>query len=220
MREQVIREIENNKIIVIVRNVKREQLIDLAQAMYDGGIRLLEITYSAKGDVSDEETAQNIQILAERFRDRMFIGAGTVLNEKQVELTYKAGGQFVISPDTCPEVICKTRSFNMASIPGSLTPTEMQIAYKNGADFVKIFPITDLGTGYLKAVKAPLSHLKFLAVGGIDENNIRDYLEAGACGVGIGSNIVDKELLKNNDYAAIMSLAKKYVFAATRKAEM
>lgn len=217
MREEVIRAIEKNKIIVIVRKVKRERLIDLAQAMYDGGIRLLEVTYNANGEVTDEETAQSIRMLAEHFRGKMFIGAGTVLNEKQVEMTYNAGGRFVISPDTYPEVIQKTRSLGLVSISGALTPSEMQIAHRNGADFVKIFPITGLGTEYLKAVKAPLCHIKFLAVGGIDENNIRDYLKVGVCGVGIGSNIVDKELLKHNDYVSLTNLAKKYVSAVTEK---
>lgn len=211
MREQIIKSIEENKLIAIVRNVKREQLIPLAQAMYDGGIKLLEITYDSKGKITDEETARNIELLANKFDGKMYIGAGTVLNLKQVELTHNAGGRFIISPDTCVEVIHKTRDLNMVSIPGALTPTEMQLAHRSGADFVKIFPITGLGINYLKAIKAPLGHIKFLAVGGIDENNISDYLKAGACGFGIGSNIIDKELLKNNDYKSLTSLAKKYV---------
>lgn len=213
MREKVIQSIEKNKLIVIVRNVKREQLVPLAQAMYDGGVRLLEITYDASGEITDEETANNIKILAEHFRGKMYIGAGTVLTEKQVELTYKSGGKFIISPDTCPEVIQKTIKLEMVSIPGALTPTEMQTAHRNGADFVKIFPITNLGVEYFKAIRAPLKHLKFLAVGGINENNAVGYLNAGVCGFGVGSNIVDKTMLKNNDYSSITALAKKYVSA-------
>lgn len=213
MREQVIQAIEKNKLIVIVRNVKKEQLIPLAQAMYEGGVRLLEVTYDSGGTTTDEQTAQSIRELAEHFKDKMIIGAGTVLTEKQVELTCAAGGRFIISPDSFPAVIKRTRELNMVSIPGALTPTDMQIAHRSGADFIKIFPISSLGSGYLKAVKAPLAHLKFLAVGGINENNISEYLSAGACGFGVGANIVDKALLKNNDYAAITALAKKYVFA-------
>ena len=87
----------------------------------------------------------------------------------------------------------------------------MQIAHRNGADFIKIFPITNLGVDYVKAVKAPLSHLRMLAVGGVDQNNIRDYLKVGINGFGLGSNIVDKKLLKNNDWAGITELAKTYV---------
>ena len=211
MREQIINTIEKEKIIVIVRGVEKEKLIPLAEAMYLGGIRLLEVTYSANGKVSDEETAENIGILAKHFEGRMYIGAGTVLTEKQVELTAKVGGKFIISPDTCPEVIRKTRELGLVSMPGALTPSEMQIAHRNGADFVKLFPITNLGASYVKAVKAPLSHLKILAVGGVNENNIAEYLKAGINGFGLGSNIVDKKKIAENDWAGITNLAKKYV---------
>lgn len=211
MREQIINTIEKEKIIVIVRGVEKEKLIPLAEAMYVGGIRLLEVTYSANGRVSDEETAENISILAKHFEGRMYIGAGTVLTEKQVELTAKVGGGFIISPDTCPEVIRKTRELGLVSMPGALTPSEMQIAHRNGADFVKLFPITSLGASYVKAVKAPLSHLKILAVGGVNENNIAEYLKAGINGFGLGSNIIDKKKIAENDWAGITNLAKKYV---------
>jgi 2-dehydro-3-deoxyphosphogluconate aldolase/(4S)-4-hydroxy-2-oxoglutarate aldolase len=210
MRTEVLQTIEQEKIIVIVRGVEREKLIPLAEAMYEGGIRLLEVTYSANGKVSDADTAENIRMLAEHFEGRMYIGAGTVLTEEQVELTAQAGGKFIISPDTCPLVIEKTRELGMVSMPGALTPTEIQMAHKSGADFVKLFPITSLGTGYVKAVKAPLSHIKLLAVGGVDENNIPDYLKAGVDGFGLGSNIIDKKKITENDWAGITALAEKY----------
>ncbi|MBQ8291157.1 MAG: bifunctional 4-hydroxy-2-oxoglutarate aldolase/2-dehydro-3-deoxy-phosphogluconate aldolase [Clostridia bacterium] len=211
MREQVIQTVEQEKIIVIVRGVEREKLIPLAEAMYAGGIRLLEVTYSANGKVSDEDTAENIRMLAKYFEGRMYIGAGTVLTEKQVELTARAGGKFIISPDTCPSVIEKTRALGLVSMPGALTPSEMQSAHRSGADFIKIFPITSLGASYVKAVKAPLSHLKMLAVGGVDENNIAEYLKAGINGFGLGSNIIDKKKIAENDWSGITELAKKYV---------
>jgi 2-dehydro-3-deoxyphosphogluconate aldolase/(4S)-4-hydroxy-2-oxoglutarate aldolase len=213
MREQILQTIEKEKIIVIIRGVEREKLIPLAEAMYAGGIRLLEVTYSANGKVSDEDTAENIRMLADCFKGRMFVGAGTVLTEKQVELTAQAGGKFIISPDTCPPVIQKTRDLGLVSIPGALTPTEIQAAHRAGADFVKLFPITSFGTGYVKAVKAPLSHIKLLAVGGVDENNMQDYLKAGVSGFGVGSNIIDKKMLETNDWAGITALAEKYVNA-------
>ena len=211
MREELVKLIEKEKIIVIVRGVEKEKLIPLVEAMYLGGIRVLEVTYSANGAVSDEETAENIKLLCEKFAGKMHIGAGTVLTKKQVELTYKAGGKFIVSPDTCPEVIKKTRKLGLVSIPGALTPSEMQTAHKNGADFIKIFPITNLGLSYFKAVKAPLSHLKMLAVGGVNETNMVEYLKAGINGFGLGSNIVDKKLVDNGDFEAITELAKKYV---------
>ena len=108
MRDRIIESVLAEKLIVIVRGVEKSKLIPLAEAMYEGGIRLLEVTYDATGKVSDEETAANIKTLADHFGNRMYIGAGTVISPKQVELTKAAGGLFIISPDTNPEVIQKT----------------------------------------------------------------------------------------------------------------
>lgn len=213
MCKRLIEEIENEKIIVIVRGVERNKLIPIAEAMYRGGIKFLEITYSANGEVSDEETKENIRLLANHFGGRLHIGAGTVLTEKQAELTKQAGGEFVISPDTNPKVIKRTKELGMVSMPGALTPSEIQLAHISGADFVKLFPISNLGIDYVRAVKAPLSHIRLLAVGGVDLSNIPGYLDIGVCGFGIGSNIVSGKLIGQNDYKGLEELAKKYVSA-------
>ena len=213
MRNKVIQAIEKEKLIVIVRGVEKEKLIPLAEAMYQGGIRLLEVTYSANGAVSDEETSENIKMLAIHFEGRMYVGAGTVLSERQVELTRAAGGCFIISPDAYAPVIEKTRKLGMVSIPGALTPTEAQTAHRAGADFVKLFPITLLGVPYVKAIRAPLSHIRFLAVGGVDEHNMKDYLAAGIAGFGIGSNIVNKKLIEAGDFDGVTALAHGFIQA-------
>ena len=213
MREEIISAIEKNKIIVIVRGVEKENLIPLAEAMYEGGIRLLEITFSANGKITDKQTAENIKMLSEHFDGRMYIGAGTVLKESQVELVKKARGGFIISPDTNEAVVTKTRELGLVSMPGALTPTEIQAAHRSGADFVKLFPISNLGSNYVRAVKAPLSHIKLLAVGGIYDENIAEYLSAGVSGFGIGSNITNKKLIANGEFDKITALARKYVTA-------
>ena len=209
--EKIKELIRNERLIVIVRGVKSEQLIPLAEAMYEGGVRLLEVTYSANGKVPDEETAKNIGALVEHFGDRMQIGAGTVLTEKQVVLTAAAGGKYIISPNANPAVIAATRKAGLVSIPAAYTPTEIEAAYECGADFVKLFPVTSLGPSYVKAVRGPLNHIPLLAVGGVDLSNLADYAKAGVSGFGIGGNIVDKRMLETGDYAAITDLAKRYV---------
>ena len=211
MNEKIIKAVEENGLIVIVRGIEREKLIPLAEAMYKGGVRFLELTFSANGKVSDEETADRIRMLAEHFSGRMMIGAGTVLSERQVELCAKAGGKFIISPDTNVSVIKKTRELGLVSMPGALTPTEIQAAHIAGADFVKLFPIDSLGADYVKAVRAPLSHVKLLAVGGISLDNIALYKNVGISGFGVGSSIIDKRMLEENDYDGITALAEKYV---------
>ncbi len=209
--QSTINAVLKEKIIVIVRGVESEKLMPLAEAMYNGGIRLLEITYSMDGSVTDQETANNIKALSEHFKGKMLIGAGTVLTKKQVKLTKQAGGKFIISPDTNPEIIKYTKRNGLVSMPGALTPSEATLAYRSGADFVKLFPIDSLGSGYVKAIKAPLSNIKLLGVGGINKNNIKEYLNAGCVGFGIGTNIVNKEMLKNDDFDGITELAREYI---------
>lgn len=208
--KNTIEQIEKNKVIVIVRGVEKEKLIPMCQAIYDGGLRLIECTYDASGKISDEEIAGNIKMLAEYFEGKMLVGAGTVLTEKQVELTKKAGGKFIISPDTNPDIIKKTKEEELVSIPGALTPSEITLANRAGADFVKIFPMDMMGVKYIKDLKAPLSHVKMLAVGGVTADNMKDYLDAGASGVGIGSGVVNKKLISENNFEEITKLARNY----------
>lgn len=209
-REDIIKSIKQNEVIVIVRGVDDKDLIPLAQALYDGGIRLMEITFSAKGDPSDVEVANNIGRLTNHFGDKMLFGAGTVITPYQVELVKKVGGKFIISPNVDEDVIKKTRELDLISIPGALTPTECASAKKFGADFVKLFPVNAFGADYLKAIKAPLSHIDFLAVGGVGPENMPTYKAAGACGFGIGSTVINKQMIKDGDFKGITELAKKY----------
>ena len=211
MRNACLHGIEQTGIVVILRGIPAEKLLPLGEALYRGGIRAMEVTYDARGITQNEETARQIRLLAEGLAGRMFIGAGTVLTEAQVRLTKAAGGSFIVSPDTNPQVIRLTRQLDMVSIPGALTPTEIMEAHRAGADFVKLFPVTALGPGYIRAVAAPLSQVNFLAVGGMTLETIPAYLQAGACGIGIGANIVDKKLLDAEDWEGITCLARKYL---------
>ncbi len=202
--------IEQNKIIVIVRGVAKQSLLPLVSAMYAGGIRLVECTFDASGKIPDEQIADNIKMLAEHFDGKMAIGAGTVLTQKQVELTHSAGGKFIISPDTNADIIGLTKKLGLVSIPGAITPTEVAGAHRAGADFVKVFPIDLYGPKYIKTLSAPLSNVRMLAVNGITAQNMTEYIEAGAVGVGVGSGIVNKKLIEAGDFAAIQALAKEY----------
>lgn len=213
MNDKLIEDVCDKKIIVIVRGVEREKLIPLAQAMYNAGIRFIELAYCANGSITDEQNADNIKMLSDHFGQKMYIGAGTVLTEKQVKLTQKAGGRFVISPNTDPKVIRRTKALGLLSISGAFTPSEIQTAHQNGADFVKLYPVTNMGVKYIEALKSPFPHIRFLAVGGINESNISDYNRAGVCGFGIGSNIVPKDLVANGKFDAVAELAEKYVSA-------
>ncbi len=214
MINKTIDAILKEKIIVIVRGVEKENIIPFAHAVCRGGIRLLECTFDATGKVSDTQIAENIKMLVDHFGDKMIIGAGTVLTEEQVCLTKQAGGKFIISPDTNASVIKKTKEEGLVSIPGAFTPSEAVSANRAGADFVKLFPIGKLGVGYLKDIKAPLAHIRFLAVGGVSDENMDEYIENGACGIGVGSSIVNKKLIENGDFEAIEAAARRYTVKA------
>ena len=204
MRETVIQWIEREKIIAIVRGVDPEQCRAVAKALYAGGIRLMEITYDQKHPESWQATADAIGSLAKEYEGRMFVGAGTVTCPELVEMIAKAGGSFIISPDTNETVIRKTRELGLVSMPG---------AHRAGADFVKLFPIGVLGTAYLKAVKAPLSHIKMTAVGGVNEENAAEFLKAGAVGLGVGGNLAKKTWIEAKEYDKLTAAAKSLVEA-------
>ena len=213
MRESVIQRIEEEKIIAIVRGAEPEQCEAVAKALYAGGIRLMEITYDQKRPESWRATAEAIGALAGEYAGRMFVGAGTVTCTELVELTAKAGGAFIISPDTDVEVIQKTRELGLVSMPGALTPSEIKTAHNAGADFVKLFPAGSLGLGYLKAVKAPLSHIRLMAVGGVNEENAAEFLKAGAAGLGVGGNLAKKAWIEAGEYHKLTAAAKALVEA-------
>ena len=209
-REEIIRDIETNKIIVIMRGFTTEQLIGAVEAMEKGDIRLVEVTFDQTGVVSDEETAAQIRALKEHFDGRVRIGAGTVMTVEQVETAYKAGAEFIISPDGYEAVIKKTRELGMVSIPGVFTPTEAANAHRFGADFVKLFPNSEVKISYLKALAVPLSHIKFLAVGGVTADNLKECLDAGAKGIGVATAIADKKAIFAGDYEEITRRAKLF----------
>ena len=208
--QETLEMIDKNKIIVILRGVPEEKLIPLSEAMYEGGIRLVECTYDAKGMISDEVIAGRIEMLTKHFGPKMAFGAGTVLTKKQVQLTKEAGGRFIISPDTNEEIIRETKRLNLVSIPGAITPSEATAAHRFGADYIKLFPIEFYGPKYVKTLAAPLSHIRFLAVGGVTPQNLEEYAKCGACGFGIASGIADKGCIEREDYATITKLAKEY----------
>ena len=210
MKNALLRQMKEEKLIVIIRGVKEEQMLPLLHAMYDGGIRLAELTFDPLNETPNTLTADLVRAAKAEFGDRMHIGVGTVLTTQQVELAAAAGAEFAISPNTDPEIINLCRMNDMLSIPGALTPTEIVNAYNAGADVIKLFPSDTMGIPYIKAVRAPLRHIPMLAVGGVSTKNLAEVLATGVWGVGIGSGVVRHDLLAKNDYAGITALARAY----------
>lgn len=208
MRETVLEWVAREKVVAIVRGAESSVCTRVAEALYAGGIRLMEITYDQRSPESWEDTAAAIGQTARRFEGRMLVGAGTVTEPGLVELTHRAGGCFIISPDTNETVIRRTRELDMVSMPGAMTPTEILTAHRAGADFVKLFPAAGLGPAYLRAVCAPLSHIKIMVVGGIDEKNVGAFLAAGAAGAGVGGNLASRQWIRDGAWDKITQAAR------------
>ena len=210
MREQIIERVLENKIIAIVRGVYGEDCLNLAKALCEGGIKLLEVTFDQSNPEAWEKTAATVKRLVEELGDQMAFGTGTVTTLEMVELAKNAGAQFIVSPNTNEKVIRATVAAGMVSMPGAMTPSEVLDAYEYGADFVKLFPVGNLGTAYVKALCAPINHVRMLAVGGVNEKNAKDFLAAGAVGVGVGGNLVNKEWIAAGEFDKITELAREF----------
>lgn len=213
-KQELIARMQEEKVIAIARGLDEAQAVKAAEALYAGGIRFMEVTFDASGKTPDEQTGRIITAVIAAMQGRMSIGAGTVLTARQVEITKTAGGEFIISPDTNEAVIRRTCELGMVSIPGAMTPSEAMAAHRYGADFVKIFPAGTLGASYIKAIRAPLSNLRLMAVGGVSEKNLAEFLAAGCVGAGIGGNLVSKTAVERGDYCALTETAKCVLAAA------
>jgi 2-dehydro-3-deoxyphosphogluconate aldolase/(4S)-4-hydroxy-2-oxoglutarate aldolase len=208
MSKNIIDLVSETKVVAIVRGLD-SGYEGLAQALYDGGIRAVEVTFNQKDPSQWEKTTGAIRKIRELMGDKMLVGAGTVTSVELAEMAYEAGAQFIVSPDTDPDVIRRTKELGMVSMPGALTRSEIKQAHKAGADFVKVFPVGNLGSGYIKAVRGPLNHIRMLAVGGVSEKNVAEFIKAGCVGVGVGGNLVNKDWIANGEFDKIRALAQE-----------
>lgn len=202
--------LEQKKIVVIVRRIYGTQLKKLAEALIEGGIRFLEVTFDQADKDCVQKTQEAISQLKDLYGQDVNIGAGTVLTEEQVLAAHAANAQFIISPNTDYDVIRRTKQLGLLSIPGAMTPSEILSAHKYGADFVKIFPANDLGLRYIKNIRAPISHIKMLATAGINEENFADYLKAGYVGAGISGRLTEKALIEEGIFSEITKRARVF----------
>lgn len=208
MKDQVMELVLQTKVIAIIRGLD-SGYEELVQAMYDGGIRAVEVTFNQKDPALWSKTTGAIRAIKALMGDKMAVGAGTVTSVELAELAWEAGAQFIVSPDMDPDVIRRTRELGMVSMPGALTPTEIKQAHKAGADFVKVFPAGNLGSGYIKAIRGPLNHIRLLAVGGVSEKNAADFIAAGCVGIGVGGNLVNKEWIARGELSKITAVARQ-----------
>lgn len=196
---------------VIFRGIPFEKVAKTVTALYEGGVRIIEIAFSPDDSDTIEKTTAMLREARRVAPDDMLIGAGTVISEDFVTAAYEAGAQFIYTPDTDADVIKLTKKLGLVSIPGALTPTECKTAYKLGADIIKLFPSTIDTIDYIINIMRPLSHIPFICVGGTNENTIEAFFRAGALGVGTGLSVLKPELIESENYKEISRLATLHV---------
>ena len=215
-REEMVRVVEEERLIAIMRGVEKGRATAAAEAMYRGGIRCLEVTFNQPSDTRISDTKEIISGLKLKFGSRLLIGAGTVMSVGEVQAAYESGASFILAPNVDPAVLSEAKRLGLASIPGALTPTEIVWAYAQEAALVKLFPAGCMGLSYYKAISAPLNHIPLLAVGGIGQDNLADYLEAGFTGAGVGSSLVDGRMIREERFDELEELARQFVDRAKK----
>ena len=216
MKTQVIKHIKKYKIVAICRQTYGDDLLRLAQALAEGGIGLLEITFDQADPQGIKKTADAVRLVSEKFGKDLLLGTGTVLTREQVVAAYQAGAKYVIMPNVNPDIIRMAGSMGMATIPGSMTATEILRAYSVGADFVKLFPAGTLGIAYAKDLFGPINHIPMIATAGVTPVNLGQFLELGYKGAGISSYLTDKKKIAAGDFATLTQHAKELMEIANR----
>ena len=192
-------------VVAVLRADRPDALVQVAQAIGRGGIGAVEITMTTPGalDVIGE--------CANRLGDEILLGAGTVLDPETARAAILAGAEYIVTPTLNPDVITLCRRYDKVIIPGALTPTEILTAWECGADIVKVFPATAVGSRYFKDVKAPLPQIELMPTGGVDLDNAGDFIRAGACAVAVGGNLVDMAAVAAGEWHVLTDTARKYV---------
>ncbi len=211
--DEILADILKTRLVAILRGVPMARVEGVVRALIAGGVRVLELTFDHNRENYLEENAEKIRFVSETFGDAVAVGCGTALTVREAEAARQAGAGLVVSPDGNPEVIRRTRALDMVSMPGALTPTEIVTAHRAGADIVKLFPAGVLGLGYIKAVRGPLCHIPMSAVGGVKPENVKDFLNAGVCGFGVGGQLVPGSAVGRGDYAEIEARARAFTGA-------
>jgi 2-dehydro-3-deoxyphosphogluconate aldolase/(4S)-4-hydroxy-2-oxoglutarate aldolase len=200
----MLQRILDSGIIAVLRAPCGEQLIDVAEALLAGGVEAIEVTFTVPRAV------QVIEKVADKLGDRVVLGAGTVLDAETARAALLAGAEYIVSPTVNLDVIRLCKRYSKLVMPGAFTPTEVVAAWEAGADVVKIFPSDIGGAKYLKALRGPLPHIRMMPTGGVTLATAADFLQAGACALGIGGSLVEPQAIECRDFARITSLARQY----------
>ena len=201
-KSEIISRLTDPGIIAVVRAHKAEQVLPLSEALIAGGVIAIEITMTTPNAI------EAIREASQKISSRGVVGVGTVLDAESCRAAIQAGAEFVVSPILRPELVPLCHAADRPVMLGAYTPTEAQLAYEAGADFIKIFPSDGLGPNYIRAIRAPLPHLRIIPTGIAKADDIAEFIKAGCVGVGLGSLLVSSEILRTNNWSELTRSAK------------
>lgn len=213
-KETVLSFIRDVGIVPVVRTSSAESAVKAVEAIYEGGIRAAEITMTVPGAI------RALEAVADRFGDKIVLGAGTVLDPESARISMLAGAEFFVTPSLKLATIEMVKRYGKVVMPGALTPTEVLTAWEAGADIVKIFPCGNVGgPKYIRALKAPFPQIEMIPTGGVNLETAGEFLKAGACAVAVGAELVDAKTIKEGRFEVFTERARKFleVIAAARE---
>jgi len=208
-RDEALKFILEAKVIAVIRMSDTDKLFKVTEAIRLGGVKAIEITMTVP------DALDVIRTMAQKKAPDVLIGAGTVLNAETAVAAVRAGADFLVSPITNFDMIKACRKLDKFVAPGALTPTEIVAAWEGGADIVKVFPATSVGPKYFKDLKGPLPQIRLMPTGGVSIENAKDFLDSGACCVAIGTALLDKKAIAENNWSVLTQKARQLVESLT-----
>jgi 2-dehydro-3-deoxyphosphogluconate aldolase/(4S)-4-hydroxy-2-oxoglutarate aldolase len=207
-KREVFNRMMSEGLIPVIRVSSAQEAIDVADAIKEGGVTLIEITMSVPGAIDV------IKELTQKYRDEIIMGAGTILDPETARAALLAGAQFIVTPTLNLDVIQLAHRYSAVVVPGAMTPTEILTAWNAGADMVKVFPAAQLGgPEYLKAIRGPLPQILLVPTGGVNLQNAGAFIKAGAAALGVGGELVDKKAVKEKKFHIITENTRAFIKA-------
>lgn len=201
-RDQILQEVLASGAIAVIRMADARRLIRVVEAVREGGVTAIEVTMTTPNALAV------IEEVAREMGDAVQLGVGSVLSAEAARQAVEAGARYVVSPVFKPAIVAEAHRLGVPAMPGCFTPTEIFAATEAGADVVKVFPADILGMAFFKGVLAPMPHLRLMPTGGVTLTNAGDWIRAGAVAVGVGSALLDKRAIAEEDYATLTEHAR------------
>lgn len=204
-RTQFSETLKMNPLLAILRNVQDEKLVPYVQTIINGGVHFFEVA------LNSPNALEQIRRLKRTFKSEILIGAGTVITRELAQKAIEAEADFLLSPSTDTEVLSYCDKNQIPFLPGALTPSDVTTCMRYGYSDIKLFPAGDMPMSYVKSLKGPLNGTEYVAIGGVNEKNIRSFFENGYIGVGLGSNILPRDVVESGEWDAGTEYVKRLV---------